>query len=356
MSVINRPETAFDGASHKYTEAATGDVLYGVSTIAKIGGAEDSFSIGSAWGYRIGYEGTWDLLMDGRDGPEFGVPVVQLPASKDALRGKLREAGLTPWATRDEAALRGNWAHDLLETLATDGTIDVLGMQAANDERQGHARAILDWFITFRPRFVATEVQVTSVKHKFAGRYDIRCAIEAKRLLAHAHVLKLNDEQMAMVTEAAARGLWLLCLVDLKTSKGIYPTSHFVQLEGYELAGVEMGFPATDLRLVLNTHPDGTHQFEAGYAKAEHFVAYLEALKAIRYIKDNDPAEIAKRRLEDAILGHLPALSRDIGKHPDVNLTGQEVGRILAGMRKRGKVEQMPDKTWALAAVSVAAV
>lgn len=348
MSVINRPETNFDGASHKYTKTATGDVLYGVSTVAKIGEAEDSFSIGSAWGFRIGYEGVNQLLLDSVPELAWGDPY--------DLRKELQARGLTPWATRDEAALRGNWAHDLLEALATDGTINIDRMQRANDERQGHARAILNWFIKYRPRFVATEVQVTSDTHNFAGRYDIRCIIDAKRLLYFADELKLNDQQREVIREYADRGVWPLCLVDLKTSKSIYPTSHYVQLEGYELAGVEMGFPPTDLRLVLNTRPDGTFRFEAGYAKPEHFLVYLEALKAIRYLKEHDPETIAKRKLEEVIISHLPALSAVIGRQPDVNLTGREVGQILGGLRKRGLVQQTPTKTWELVPVSTGVV
>ena len=76
-----------------------------------------------------------------------------------------------------------------------------------------------------------------------------------------------------------------LLLVDLKTSKNVYPTTHFPQLAGYELAGVEMGFPPTEAQYVLNTHDDGSYSLIRSCATPEHFLAYLAAEKAKREIQ-----------------------------------------------------------------------
>lgn len=336
--VVNRPATNFDGASHTYHLAKDSSRLWGISSVAKMGEAEDSFSTGSAWGFRIGYEGAHEILhVDGR--------VFKTP---DELREELKARGLTPWGTRDRAAARGNWAHDILEKLATDGsTPDVSMLEGVDDEYRGHGRAILQWFLDYRPRFEATEVQVTSETHGFAGRYDIRCKIPARRLLPAArHWLPPGHDVLRFIEWAAEQGLDVLCLVDLKTSKGIYPTSHFVQLEGYELAGTEMGFPPTDARIVLNTHPDGTYNVGVGYGTPEMFLGYLAAYKAMKAIKALDPEVRLEREREEAILAALPGLSRDIAQTVGMGLDGKTVGRILGKLRRRGVVSQETNKVW----------
>lgn len=342
--VITRPAVEFDGESHTYT--IDGEVMMGVSSVAKIGEAEDSYGIGSAWGFRLGYEGAHALAVEHGALQPFDVefrtkdgPKTVTVSDQDALREALNGRKLTPWGQRDRAAKRGNWAHDLLEALAQDTSkIDSLveAIDKVDAEHQGHARAILQWYIDFRPSFAAVEVQVASKTHGFAGRYDIRCYIMSTILVKHGLV----------PGPAALHPSMSLCLVDLKTSKRIYPTSHFVQLEGYEGASVEMGFPPTDLRLVLNTHPDGTYDFKAGYATYDDFLAYLGALRAIRRLKALDPEEIAKREREGQVLALLPALSRDIAGKPGMPATAQEVGKMLGGLRKRGLTLQRDDKVW----------
>jgi hypothetical protein len=322
VGVINRPETSFDGPAHVYTDGE-GQRLYGVSSVAKIGEAEDSFSIGSAWGFRVGYEGAWELATADDD------DLWNHCATAGDLRAALQVRGLTPWANRDKAAARGNWAHDLLEALANTSRVTADVFNGMDAEHQGHGRAILQWYLDYRPSFVATEVQVTSVQHGFAGRYDIRCRITDQALRKHGIVVPdLHGPLIA------------LGLVDLKTSKRIYPTSHFVQLEGYEMASVEMGFPPTHFRAVLNTHADGTYDFELGYARGEDFLAYLGALRSIRWIKDQDPEVKAKRALEGALVAALPAKSRDLAGRDGFPATAKEIGRIFGGLRKSGVVAQ----------------
>lgn len=347
-SVIIRPATHFDGETHTYRDEE-GQKLIGVSSTAKIGEAEDSFSIGSAWGFRLGYEGALKLAQDHgylrpfdvefqtKDGPKT-VRVSDGDSMREALNGR----SLTPWGTRDRAANRGNWAHDLLEALATDGSTPADALQAVDEEYRGHGRAILQWFLDYRPSFVATEVQITSTVHGFAGRYDIRCKITDQALDGNG-VYERAGRRLGSFTGGV---LSALCLVDLKTSKRIYPLSHFVQLEGYELGGVEMGFPPTDARLVLNTHPDGTYDFDLGYATADDFLAYLGALRAIKRLKDEDPEAKRAKATEEAILALLLVFSRDVAGQPGLPETAPEVGRILGGLRKRGLVEQGADKTW----------
>lgn len=340
MGVIDRPESGFDGASHTYTlENWDPDLVVGCSTVAKVGGVEETWGIASAWGFRIGYEGAWDVAADepfASDG---------LPWSKEELRFRLKERGLTPWSKRDKAAERGNWVHDLLEALAQDNAIP--DTSTLPEEVRGHVRSVLGWYVKYRPTFEATEVQIASRTHGFAGRYDIRCWIDARKL-----VPLLVGHDTVCAERVRALGSWgrpARCLVDLKTSKGVYPTTHFPQLAGYELASVEMGFPATDCQLVLNSRPDGSlADLVASWAEGGDFVAYLGALRAIRRIKAADPEEKRKRLREDAILAALPARSRELAADlPGLSgLEAKEVGRILGGLRKRGLVQQVDRGVW----------
>ncbi len=140
-----------------------------------------------------------------------------------------------------------------------------------------------------------------------------------------------------------------LLLVDLKTSKRVYPKSHFPQLAGYELASVEMGFPPTDAQFVLNTHPDGTYDFKRSWATPDDFIAFCDAMRAIKRLEDNDPEVIRKREVESSILANLPNASRTISNllyTCGTRMGPAEVGRALGQMRKRGLVYQDGAKVW----------
>lgn len=347
--VIQRPDVDFDAVEHIYK--IDGEDVLGVSTIAKIGGAMETWGIASAWGFRVGYEGTFALL-DGRSLESMGW------TEEDDLRAALKDAKLTPWDTRDKAADRGSWVHDVLEELGQDGAVHDPGAFAAQhgEEAAGHARSVMRWFLAMRPDFVATEVQVASRTHRFAGRYDIRCRIRARLLLACIDPLR-TDAQAVRVREAAEHDEWVLVLLDLKTSKSIYPTTHFPQLEGYEGASVEMGFPPTDVRVVLNTWPTGdfdpARDVAVSWSTFDDFVAFLGALRAIRRIEAGDPEELRARAREAALLANLPATSRQLADLALPELAGMDtraIGRTLGTLRKRGKVEQDARKAWHLPA------
>lgn len=332
--VVTRPATEYDDPSHTYT--LDGEELLGVSTVAKIGGAEETWGIASAWGFRIGYEGAYDCI-EGIGPAEEQVFI----RDKEHLREELKRRGLTPWSVRDKAADRGSWVHDILERLGQEGEVVTAGfLDSFSEEYRGHVRAVLAWFLDYRPVFVATEVQVTSAEHGFAGRYDIRCLISEERLLERLGELTIEYRDVGDI----------LCLVDLKTSKDVYPTTHFPQLAGYELASVEMGFPPTQAQFVLQTNSDGTYQFKQSWSEPEDFLAYLGALKAIRRIEANDPLVKLRVAREEAILVNLPGRSAAMAARvPELaGMDGKGVGILMSGLRKRGLVEQRSDKTWEL--------
>lgn len=332
--VIDRPDVVFDAASHTYT--IDGEPVPGVSSVAKVGGFEESFSIGSAWGFRIGYEGAMEVIREAT--PPEDVAGWQ----DDDMRGELKARGLTPWSKRDKAAIRGTFVHDLLEGLATDGTVS--SVRDPTEEERGHIRAVMRWFLDFRPVFVATEVLVGSRTWGFSGRYDMRVLVPGERL--RPHVAKLGLSHLLPETPYDYKRDLYLILGDLKTSKDVYPLTHFPQLEGYDLAGCEMGYAPTDLRAVLQTQPDGEYQFVPSWATHEDFTAYLGAYKAAARIAANDPAEILKREQDAALLAALPGASRDLTEAAPGLDTGRAVGMRLGSLRKRGLCEQDAKKVW----------
>lgn len=337
MSVVDRPDVGFDADSHTYTlEGWDPRHVHSPSTVAKIGQALEAFSIGSAWGFRIGYEGTFDLLEDAGTNPWHG-------GGKDALRADLKGRKLTPWDTRDKAAERGTWIHDVLEALATDGQIP--HGEDWTDEVRGHVRGVMRWYLDFRPLFVATEVQVGSRTHGFAGRYDLRLLVPGEKFRALAEAQGVEDLLPAWPYDVE-RDLYLV-LGDYKSSKDVYPLTHFAQLEGYEIAGVEMGYPATDARAVLQTQPDGSYKFVISWGKPTQFLAFLGALRAIREVEEDNPAEKIRKREDEALLAALPGTSRALAARGVVpGLNARSIGLRLGGMRKRGLVRQLPDKAW----------
>lgn len=318
---INRPATEFEPVEHKYT--LNGTTLLGMSTVAKIGGAEETWGIASAWGYRIGREGALEVMND------WGEPGREV--SNEELYRELKSRGLTPWGQRDKAASRGTWVHDVFEALAQEKAMpDLSGI---DDEHRGHAQALLKWFVDYRPIFTATEVQVTSERLGVAGRYDIEALLGAEQL-----VPLFEDHESVQAervrAEADMKGS-ALCLIDLKTSKGVYPTTHFPQLSGYELARVEMGFPPTDAQFILNTHPDGTYDFVPSWSTPEDFEGYAAALRSIRRVEAGDPEERRRGRREDEVTAQLPARMKD------VTIQGGDarmVKGLMYSMKKQGKL------------------
>jgi hypothetical protein len=256
--MIRRPDLIYNDAKHEYR--LNGERLLGVSTVAKIGDT-DVWGVASAWAFRIGYEGAFELYDATTKEDDWY-------ATKDDLREALKQAKKTPWHKSGDAKDRGNAIHEALEFLAQENKVPVL--EDYPQSQRGYIKGLCSWYIDYRPEFVATEVQVVSERHLFAGRYDMRCKCHIARRCDDVHAM---PRQWQDTTE-----LWL---VDLKTGKYIYPTSQFPQLAGYELASVEMGYPATDGQYILNVHDDGTYDFERSVATAEHFLSYLSAQRAI---------------------------------------------------------------------------
>ncbi len=230
----------------------------------------------SYWGMMIGSEGAWKLGEMGYNLSKLGPAGVlrELKSHKLTVNDQLSAGGL-----------RGTAVHDALEAYAKAGRIPSVANFPV--EQQGYVRALAKFIVMYRPVFEDTEVRVLSVKHGFAGTFDFRAKIHAELVAKkrpRARTVRMYLEPHATKT--------LRILGDAKTSKWVYGSSHFAQLEAYEGAAVEMGHGPTDVRAVLHLCADGWMELvpatakltdgTIGLATFDHFLALKASAEAIK--------------------------------------------------------------------------
>lgn len=265
---------------HKYRCACPdceGKVYSSVTTILGKAVPKDL----SWWGMMIGAAGVRKLLKLGRDVATM---------SDEAVIGALKDQSLTVNHVRDARAAGGTALHDALEAYATDGTIPLAGNFPEHE--RGRVRGLAAFITTYEPEFLKVEQRVVSPTHAYAGTYDFVAIIKAE-----------------LVSETRGKGRWarevlvfrpsttavLLILGDLKTSKWVYPASHFAQIEAYEAARVEAGEDPTEARAVLHVTKDGgmelvpaTFREEDGTLRLARFDDFLPLLQSSRAIRGLD--------------------------------------------------------------------
>lgn len=162
---------------------------------------------------------------------------------------------LHPNAIRDEAGTRGTSIHEALVQLGMGVIPDVWGPDSPFPPADRPAVAgLVRWYVDQEPEFVVQEQIVASKKHGYAGRFDL--------------IVRRPNGNLAMV--------------DLKTSKSMYPDSHFRQLKGYEIAWLENGGDPLDELVVLHVDHQGAYREYQVRCKPEHFLGCLEQLKLMR--------------------------------------------------------------------------
>lgn len=165
---------------------------------------------------------------------------------------------------RDQAGKRGTSTHDVLEPLLSEG--NVVSLDAYRQELHGFMRGVMAWFAECDPQTVKfegrpmVEVMVASMVYGFCGRFDAQVIVSG-----------VNYR------------------IDLKTLEKFsydrdgnrYPPydENIKQLEGYEIAAVESGYPASDKRAVLRVTAAGEFDFTESWGEPGDFLAPLENYK-----------------------------------------------------------------------------
>lgn len=194
------------------------------------------------WAARVTAEGAYRLIK--RKGYE-------LPSSARDFQDDMRRYGYDHRSQTKAAQERGVDVHTILQDWAESQRLPAISDYP--HDRRGYIRGLARFLMEHQPRFVEAERLVASLKHGFAGRRDT----------------------VAIVEDLDGRR----CLLDLKTSKGIYPSSMFRQLAAYELAGVECGEPPTDMQGIVRVGADGEYEIAWSDATAEDFLSVLRVWK-----------------------------------------------------------------------------
>jgi hypothetical protein len=193
----------------------------------------------------------------------------------------LKQHKLTVNDVKGKAGDRGVAVHDALETWAKTG--DKPDPSIFPDEQRGYVVGLLAFLQdveSAEPE--ACEVMVGSVKHGFAGRYDVRFKTTKEHPVV-VHRTPVKGPQYALLkpgcTSATSR-----------RRRASYQKSHGRQLEAYEGASVECGYDPTDGRGIIHVSADGTYEFVRSVATYDHFLNALQV-----YRDDQDIKERSKR-------------------------------------------------------------
>ena len=167
------------------------------------------------------------------------------------FRVDLKNRRLDYYAEKKEAADRGVDVHQIWQDWNEKQKIPHVADYPAN--RHGFIRALAAFIMQHNPTCLESEKVVGSAVHGFAGRLDT------------VVVLSVDDAP---------------CVVDIKTSKAVYPSSHFPQLAGYEIARRECGLQPTERQGILRLGADGKFDLVWSDATGDDFLAVLNAWKS----------------------------------------------------------------------------
>ncbi len=239
------------------------------------------------WGMKVGVEGAIKLHNTGKLRPavmpDAAYPLLAIQgdmeqlvvATTENVIDLLTANKLTVNHVRDQAGERGRAVHDALELWAKNGTMPDPAMFPP--EEAGYVIGLVQFLNDTKAIPHACEVMVGSIKHGYAGRYDVRLEIPEECQVVF-HRTPVRGPQYAILSPGHL-------LADLKTSKGVYP-SHSRQLEAYEEASVECGYDPTDARGILHVGADGTYEFVRSSAVFEDFRVVLDVWKSDQAMKE----------------------------------------------------------------------
>ncbi len=244
------------------------------------------------WGMKTGVEGVvalWDKgilqrSMDGKLAVKSFDQKTWEYADVENVTGQLNLQKLTVNHTVRSAGDRGREAHDAFEAWAITGAIPEPANY--NPEVQPYIRGLRQFCLDMGENWETegVEVAVGSVEHQFAGRYDLRGKLKSDTKLITQSLTKDGKGPLKRGVKHTTIPGGTTGLIDLKTSKGIYPT-HLMQLEGYEGAGIECGLEPTDWRAVLHISMHGTYEIKRAKASYEDFLAVRQVYDAMKRVE-----------------------------------------------------------------------
>jgi hypothetical protein len=181
-------------------------------------------------------------------------------------------AGLTTNHEMRRGGNKGNLLHTALEYYATN--YEIPDPLTAPPEQRPRYFALAGWLLENDPEFLGSEVRTASVRFRYAGTLDFKAYFRKGE-----HKGKTG-------------------LVDLKTTKYVYPEQQFPQLEAYEFAERECGEDPTDFRAVLHLPPEGPAVMAKSIDDFNDFLVLLKQYQSreARKAKLKEAKKEAKKR------------------------------------------------------------
>jgi|TARA_Y100000296_G_C5176928_1_gene260642 hypothetical protein len=176
-----------------------------------------------------------------------------LKVDADDFKSILEQARKAHTVKRDKAGDIGTLVHKQIEKWINGEPIDKMTLQA-----QKMFRNFTNWATENKVKFLASERQVYSEKHFFAGTYDFLCKMDGKIFLG-----------------------------DIKTGSRIYP-EHLAQCAAYQICEEEMNETKINGHIIVNLKKDGTIQTKTNYDFNGYKKMFLSALVIYRQLKNND--------------------------------------------------------------------
>jgi hypothetical protein len=239
-TIAQRPEIVFTVEDHKY--AING---VPVPSVTQVLGVLDKPAL-PPWAAKVTLEGVCNLIKLSKH-TRF-----ELPEDAGKLKYALKRRKLDHYSVVKASQERGTAVHKALEDWITHHRIPRLKDYPV--AQRGYIQGLTAFLIAEKPEFLASEKQVGSVRHGYAGTLDTVCFV--------------NHTDKGRV------------MLDLKTSKDVWYLTQFPQLAAYELANVECGGEPTDAQGIVRVSADGQWEVKWSCADADDFLAILAVYKS----------------------------------------------------------------------------
>lgn len=239
----------------------------------------------SWWGMQVGIAGVIDLFGKGavfydpwafdKLAVNAGEPNMATSATVENVTDLLKQHKLTVNHQLSKAGDRGTSVHRALEVWAEEGLVPDPDLYP--DSERGYVAGLKRFIEDLPPvKVMGQETMVGSAEHGYAGRFDLTLCFNFD-----ADLVTRQTPTGRITRQAFQDGFWLL---DLKTSSGFYP-SQFIQLEAYEQASVECGYPATVGRAVVRVDKNGFYEVRKSVATFSDFKAVLDVYRTLESLK-----------------------------------------------------------------------
>lgn len=190
------------------------------------------------------------------------------PATQESVMALLVANKLTVNHVRDKAASRGSSVHDAFETWCRTGHKP--DVRDYPPQESGYVQGLLKFIEEVPVEPIEAELMVGSARHGYAGRLD---------LLAHTDLKEVQTGSRTKRVIPNGVGI-----IDLKTSKGCYP-SHKLQLSAYAEAAEECGYGRTTYEAVVLVRESGTFDFIVSDARFSQFLDVRRCWSALQGLK-----------------------------------------------------------------------